>query len=95
MAPGGFDLESFTAFFEPSTPLKAFVVLELEFFVAPDERGTGLRARIGSSSKESMSHKNKKTYGSGNVSQPPVPIPPDIDEEYDRYWYSSRDVEGQ
>ena len=47
VAPSGFDLESSTAFIEPSTPLKALVVFELELFVAPDEGGTSLRARIG------------------------------------------------
>ena len=37
VAPGGFDLESSTAFVEPGTPLIALDVFELELFVAPDE----------------------------------------------------------
>ena len=48
VAPSGFDLEGPTAFVEPSTPLIAMVVIELELFMAPDERGTSLRARSGS-----------------------------------------------
>ena len=51
VAPGGFDLESATAFIEPGTPLMAVVVFELELFVAPDERGASLRARSGSGFK--------------------------------------------
>ena len=46
VAPGSFDLESSTAFVEPGTPLIALDVFELELFVAPDERGTSLRAGI-------------------------------------------------
>ena len=46
MAPGGFDLESSTAFIEPGTPLISLIVLELELFVAPEERSTSLRAGI-------------------------------------------------
>src|SRR5258706_2982871 len=96
VAPGGFDLESSTAFFEPGMPLIALVVFKLEIFVAPDERGTSLRARIGSGSKtRARAIKTKqKTYGSGQVSQLPVPVPPGVDEEYESYWYSGRDVEG-
>src|SRR5258706_6432083 len=101
VAPGGFDLEGSTAFFEPGTPLIALVVLELELFVAPYERGTSLRARINGSGvrkrekRENRGHKNqRKTYGSGQVSQLPVPIPPGVNKEYS-YWYSSRDLEGQ
>src|SRR5258706_9456563 len=63
VAPGGFDLESSTAFVEPSTPLEALVVIEFEPFVAPDERGTSLRARIGSG--ESKGHINKNHTGVG------------------------------
>ena len=84
VAPGSFDLESSTAFFEPSMPLIAMVVFELELFVAPDERGTSLRARSGQGLKtREQGPYKQKTYGSGQVSQLPVPVPPDIDEEKD------------
>ena len=52
VAPGGFDLESSTAFVEPGTPLIALDVFELELFVAPDERSTSLRARTRSALKK-------------------------------------------
>ena len=48
VAPGSFDLEGSTTFVEPGTPLISLVIFELELFVAPDERGTSLRARVGS-----------------------------------------------
>ena len=51
VAPGGFNLESSTAFVEPGTPFIALVVFELELFVTPDERGTSLQARIESGFK--------------------------------------------
>ena len=44
VAPGSFDLESSPTFVEPSTPLIALDVFELDLFVAPDERSTSLRA---------------------------------------------------
>ena len=97
VAPGGFDLESSTTFVEPGTPYVALVVFELELFVAPDKRGTSLGARIrwGFENERARSIKTKiKTYGSGQVSQLPVPVPPGVD-EYERYWHSSRDVDGQ
>jgi len=47
VAPSGFHLESSTAFVEPGAPLPALVVFKLGLFVAPDERGTSLRGRIG------------------------------------------------
>ena len=83
VTPGSFDLESSTAFVEPGTPLIAMVVFELEFFVAPDERSTSLRPDRGLKTRKQGPYKQKKTYGSGQVSQLPVPVPPDIDEEED------------
>ena len=80
VAPGSFDLESSTAFVEPGTPLIALVVFELELFVAPDERSTSLRARTRSAFKNERATE-QKTYGSGQISQLPVTIPPDVDEE--------------
>ena len=82
VAPGGFDLESATAFIEPGAPLIPMHVFELELFMAPDERGTSLRGRIGSGEK---GHMNKETYWSWQVSQFPAPVPPNVDEgEHER-----------
>ena len=93
MTPGGFDLESATTFVEPGAPLTALLVLKRDLFMAPDERGTGLRGRIGSGEN---AHMNKKTYGSGQVSQLPVPVPPEVDEEeYKSNRWSNNDVDGQ
>ena len=91
VAPGGFDLESSPAFVEPGTPLIALDVFKLELFVAPDERGTSLRARTRSglirSKRREQGPYEQKTYGSGQVSQLPVPIPPDVEEEeYESNW---------
>jgi len=47
VAPGGFDLESSTAFVEPGMPLTALVVFERDLFMPPDERSTNLQGRIG------------------------------------------------
>jgi hypothetical protein len=81
VAPGGFDLERSTAFIEPGVPLTALVVFERGLLMAPDERGTSLlRERTGSGKTGHMNNKNR-TYGSGQVPQLPVPIPPDFDEE--------------
>ena len=89
MAPGGFDFESSTAFVEPGAPLTSLVVFERDLFMAPDERGTSLRGRIG---PDETGYMNNKTYGSGQVSQLPMPTPPDADEdEYESNRQSSRD----
>ena len=77
MAPGGFDLESATAFVEPGTPLTTLVVFERELFMTPDERGTSLQGRIGSGEGPH----EQKIYRSRQVSQFPVPIPPDVGKE--------------
>ena len=85
VAPGGFDLESSTAFVEPGTPSISLDVFELELFVAPDERGASLQMRSGSGFKKARARAIyiRKTYGSGEVSQLPAPVPPDVDEEED------------
>ena len=68
VTPGGFDLERATTFVEPDTPLTALLVLKRDLFMAPDERGTGLRGRIGSGENAHMNQKNIREWAGFAVS---------------------------